>query len=330
MIKKKLFYKIVPLILNGYRLDKFLQSQLTDLSRTKLQNLIRDGNVSINNKIIKESSKKIKKKDEIKVDFPPPKETYIKANKIPLDIIHEDNDIILINKSPGVVVHPGAGNYENTLVNGLLSHCQNQLSSVGGKLRPGIVHRIDKDTSGVIVVAKNDFAHIKLSKQFSSHTIKRTYEALVWGSLRPSKGIINENISRSIKNRQLMAVRKDLSKGKNAITNYKTLEIFKNLNLPKISLIECKLETGRTHQIRVHMNFKGNPILGDKSYGKSKKKFKNIDANIEKKINNFDRQALHAKSLGFIHPTKDKEVFFEAKRPKDFDILTKSLKKASI
>ena len=330
MIKKKLFYKIVPLILNGYRLDKFLQSQLTDLSRTKLQNLIRDGNVSINNKIIKESSKKIKKKDEIKVDFPPPKETYIKANKIPLDIIHEDNDIILINKSPGVVVHPGAGNYENTLVNGLLSHCQNQLSSVGGKLRPGIVHRIDKDTSGVIVVAKNDFAHIKLSKQFSSHTIKRTYEALVWGSLRPSKGIINENISRSIKNRQLMAVRKDLSKGKNAITNYKTLEIFKNLNLPKISLIECKLETGRTHQIRVHMNFKGNPILGDKSYGKSKKKFKNIDANIEKKINNFDRQALHAKSLGFIHPTKDKEVFFEAKRPKKFDMLIKSLKKASI
>mgnify|MGYP006099301445 FL=1 len=330
MIKKKLFYKIVPLISNGHRLDKFLQSQLSDLSRTKLQDLIRDGNVSINNKIIKESSKKIKEKDEVKVNFPPPKEIYIKANKIPLDIMYEDNDIILINKSPGVVVHPGAGNYENTLVNGLLSHCQNQLSSVGGKFRPGIVHRIDKDTSGVIVVAKNDFAHIKLSKQFSSHTIKRTYEALVWGSPKPSKGIINENISRSFKNRQLMAVRKDLSKGKNAITNYKTLEIFKNINLPKISLIECKLETGRTHQIRVHMNFKGNPILGDKSYGKSKKKFKDIDANIEKKINNFDRQALHAKHLGFIHPTKDKEVFFEAKRPKDFDILIKSLKKASI
>ena len=330
MIKKKLFYKIVPLISNGHRLDKFLQSQLSDLSRTKLQDLIRDGNVSINNKIIKESSKKIKEKDEVKVNFPPPKEIYIKANKIPLDIMYEDNDIILINKSPGVVVHPGAGNYENTLVNGLLSHCQNQLSSVGGKFRPGIVHRIDKDTSGVIVVAKNDFAHIKLSKQFSSHTIKRTYEALVWGSPKPSKGIINENISRSFKNRQLMAVRKDLSKGKNAITNYKTLEIFKNINLPKISLIECKLETGRTHQIRVHMNFKGNPILGDKSYGKSKKKFKDIDANIEKKINNFDRQALHAKHLGFIHPTQDKEVFFEAKRPKDFDILIKSLKKASI
>ena len=330
MIKKKLFYKIVPLISNGHRLDKFLQSQLSDLSRTKLQDLIRDGNVSINNKIIKESSKKIKEKDEVKVNFPPPKEIYIKANKIPLDIMYEDNDIILINKSPGVVVHPGAGNYENTLVNGLLSHCQNQLSSVGGKFRPGIVHRIDKDTSGVIVVAKNDFAHIKLSKQFSSHTIKRTYEALVWGSPKPSKGIINENISRSFKNRQLMAVRKDLSKGKNAITNYKTLEVFKNLNLPKISLIECKLETGRTHQIRVHMNFKGNPILGDKSYGKSKKKFKDIDANIEKKINSFDRQALHAKHLGFIHPTKDKEVFFEAKRPKDFDILIKSLKKASI
>jgi 23S rRNA pseudouridine1911/1915/1917 synthase len=157
MRKKKLFYKIVPLISNGHRLDKFLQSQLSDLSRTKLQDLIRDGNVSINNKIIKESSKKIKEKDEVKVNFPPPKEIYIKANKIPLDIMYEDNDIILINKSPGVVVHPGAGNYENTLVNGLLSHCQNQLSSVGGKFRPGIVHRIDKDTSGVIVVAKTHF-----------------------------------------------------------------------------------------------------------------------------------------------------------------------------
>jgi 23S rRNA pseudouridine1911/1915/1917 synthase len=205
---------------------------------------------------------------------------------------------------------------------------QNNLSSVGGKLRPGIVHRIDKDTSGVIVVAKNDNAHINLSKQFSDHTIKRTYEALVWGSLKPQSGKINERISRSVKNRQLMAVRKE--KGKKAITNYKTLEIFQNLNLPKVSLIECRLETGRTHQIRVHMNFKGNPILGDKSYGKSKRKFKKINANIEKKINNFNRQALHAKSLGFVHPKTGKEIFFEAERPKDFDTLIKSLKKASI
>ena len=247
-----------------------------------------------------------------------------------LNILYEDNDIIVINKSHGVVVHPGAGNQERTIVNGLLFHCKNKLSSVGGKLRPGIVHRIDKDTSGVIVVAKNDAAHINLSEQFSNHTIKRTYEAIVWGSLKPSSGIINENISRSVKNRQLMTVRKDKNKGKKAITNYKTLKIFENVNLPKISFIECKLETGRTHQIRVHMNFKGNPILGDKSYGKTKKKFKKINPNIEKKINNFNRQALHAKSLGFFHPKTEKEIFFEAARPKDFEELIKSLKKASI
>ena len=245
-----------------------------------------------------------------------------------MDILHEDNDIVIINKSPGVVIHPGAGNYEKTIVNGLLFKYKNNLSSIGGRLRPGIVHRIDKDTSGVIVVAKNDNAHIDLSKQFSNHKINRTYEALVWGSLKPQSGKINERISRSVKNRQLMAVRKE--KGKIAITNYKTLEIFQNSNLPKISLIECKLETGRTHQIRVHMNFKGNPILGDKSYGKSKRKFKNIDINIEKKINNFNRQALHAKSLGFVQPRTEKEIFFEAERPKDFDALIKNLKKASI
>ena len=177
-------------------------------------------------------------------------------------------------------------------------------------------------------MAKNDLTHINLSKQFSDHSIKRIYEAVVWGSLRPVNGKINENISRSIKNRQLMAVRKN--KGKKAITNYKTIEIFQNSNLPKISLIECKLETGRTHQIRVHMNFKGNPILGDKSYGKVKKKFKDIDLGIERKINNFNRQALHAKSLGFIHPRTGKELFFEAGRPKDFDALIKNLKKSSI
>ena len=327
-MKKSIFNTIVPLNCHGYRIDKFLQSQINELSRTRLQALIRDGQVELNNIIINSTSKKIKEEDQIKVNFPPSKETLIKPNKISLDILYDDNDIIVINKSPGVVVHPGAGNYEETIVNGLLFKYKNNLSSVGGKLRPGIVHRIDKDTSGVIVVAKNDIAHINLSEQFSNHTIKRVYEALVWGSLKPQNGKIREKISRSVKNRQLMAVRKE--KGKISITNYKTLKIFQNLNIPKISLIECKLETGRTHQIRVHMNFKGNPILGDKSYGKSKKKFKEIDPKIEKKINNFNRQALHAKSLGFIHPTTKKEIFFEARRPKDFDNLIKCLIKASI
>ena len=312
---------------SGYRLDKFLQTKINTFSRTRIQSLINEGHVQLNEIVIKNSSKKIKENDQIIINFPPSKETKIKANEIPLNILFEDNDIVVINKSPGVVIHPGAGNYENTIVNGLLFKYKNNLSSVGGKLRPGIVHRIDKDTSGVIVIAKNDHAHNDLSKQFKNHTIKRLYEALIWGSLKPQKGKIVEKISRSYRNRQLMSVKKE--KGKISITNYNTIKIFNNLNLPKISLIECKLETGRTHQIRVHMNFKGNPILGDKSYGKTKKKFKKIDRTIEKEINNFNRQALHAKSLGFIHPTTKKEIFFEAKRPKDFDTLVKNLNKAS-
>ena len=327
-MKKDISNIIVPINYDGYRIDKFLQSKIKDLSRTRIQTLIRNSHVKLNNIIIINSSKKIKKDDKIIISFPPPEETSIKPNKISLDVLYDDSDVIVINKSPGVVIHPGAGNYEKTIVNGLLFKYKDKLSSVGGKLRPGIVHRIDKDTSGVIVVAKNDLAHITLSQQFKNHTIKRTYEALVWGSLKPQSGRIAERISRSVKNRQLMAVRKE--KGKISITNYKTLKIFQNLDLPKISLVECRLETGRTHQIRVHMNFKGNSILGDKSYGKLKKKFKKINSNIEKKINNFNRQALHAKSLGFIHPTTKKEIFFEAKRPKDFDTLIKTLDKASL
>ncbi len=327
-MKKNIFNIIVPLEFDGFRIDKLIQLQIKNSSRTKIQSLIYDNQVKLNDNIINNSSKKVKKNDEIEINFPPPKETIIAANKIPLNILYDDEDIIVINKHPGIVVHPGAGNYDNTIVNGLLYKYKNKLSSVGGKLRPGIVHRIDKDTSGVIVVAKNDNAHINLSKQFSNHSIKRVYEALIWGALKPQSGKISEKISRSTKNRQLMAVKKE--KGKMAITNYKTIKIFQNSNLPKISLIECSLETGRTHQIRVHMNFKGNPILGDKSYGRAKRKYKKIDKELEKKINSFNRQALHAKDLGFIHPTTKKEIFFKAKRPKDFESLLKTLNKLSI
>jgi len=327
-MKEKILYLDVSIDFNKSRIDKFLQSQFDKMSRTRLQNFIREGYVKLNNFKVNDSSKKIKAGDIIEIKFASPKETQIKPQKMLLDILYDDNDIVVINKPAGMVVHPGAGNHEKTLVNGLLFHYKKKLSSIGGKLRPGIVHRIDKDTSGILVVAKNDNAHISLSKQFSDHTIKRTYEAIVWGALKPSSGTINENISRSIKNRQLMAVSKN--KGKKAVTNYKTLDIYRNLNLPKISLVECKLKTGRTHQIRVHMNFKGNPILGDKSYGRSKKKFKIINMEIEKEINSLNRQALHAKSLGFIHPVTNVEMFFESKRPKDFDTLVKSLKKASI
>ena len=327
-MKKNTYNVIVSPDFDKYRIDKFLQFKLKGFSRTRLQTLIKEKQVKLNSILIIDSSKKIKKGDEIQINFPEPKETHIEPSNIPLDILHADDDLIVINKSPGVVVHPGAGNYKETIVNALLFKYKNNLSSIGGKLRPGIVHRIDKDTSGVIVVAKNDESHISLSEQFSNHSIGRVYEALVWGSLKPRSGQINEKISRSYKNRQLMAVTKE--KGKNAVTNYKTIKIFQNINLPKISFIECRLETGRTHQIRVHMSYKGNPILGDKFYGKSKKKFKKIDKKIEKQINSFNRQALHAKSLEFLHPKTKKKIFFEAKRPKDFDLLIKSLKKASL
>ena len=327
-MKKNTYNIIVSPDFDKGRIDKFLQFKLKKFSRTRLQALIREGQVKLNNNSIVDSSKKIKKDDEIQINFPEPKETHIEANNIPLDVLYNDDDLIVVNKSPGIVVHPGAGNYKETIVNALLFKYKNNLSSIGGKLRPGIVHRIDKDTSGVIVIAKNDEAHICLSEQFSKHSIGRVYETLVWGALKPQSGRINEKISRSYKNRQLMTVTKE--KGKNAITNYKTIKIFKNTNLPKISFVECRLETGRTHQIRVHMNYKGNPILGDKFYGKSKKKFKKIDKKIEKEINNFNRQALHAKSLEFLHPKTKKKIFFEARRPKDFDDLIKSLKKASL
>ena len=311
----------------GIRIDIFLQSQIKNLSRTRIKKIIIEGCVKINDRIIEEPAKKIKEKDRIKIKFPIAKESKILPQKINIDVLYEDNDIILINKQPGLVIHPGAGNYDKTLVNALLYFYKDRLSIIGGKLRPGIVHRIDKDTSGVIVVAKNDNAHISLSKQFSDHSIYRKYETLIWGALRPRNGKIAMPISRSKKNRQLMSVNK--FSGKKAVTNYKTIEIYENKNVPKISLVECKLETGRTHQIRVHMSFKGNAILGDKSYGKIKKNFKNIDLNLEKKIINFNRQALHAKSLGLIHPKTGRKIFFDAPRPNDFEELIKTLKKSS-
>jgi len=310
-----------------FRLDIFLHSQIKNLSRTRIKKIIIEGFVKINYKVVKEPSKKIKEKDRIEIQIPIAKESKILPQKIKIDILYEDADIALINKPPGLVIHPGAGNRDKTLVNGLLYFYKNNLSAVGGKLRPGIVHRIDKDTSGVIVIAKNDNAHIKLSNQFSNHSINRKYEALVWGVLRPQNGKIIMPISRSRKNRQLMSVNK--FSGKKAITNYKTIKIYENKNVPKISHIECQLETGRTHQIRVHMAYKGNAVLGDRSYGKTKKKFKNINFDLEKKITAFNRQALHAKSLELIHPKTSDKIFIEAPRPADFNDLIKMLKKSS-
>ncbi len=247
--------KIIKLIVDeknsSKRLDTFISSKITDISRTRIKNLILEGFVTINNKINHEPSKKINSKESLLVVIPQPKKTNITPYNYNLDIAFEDKDIIIINKPAGLVVHPGAGNTENTLVNALVNYCEGNLSSIGGELRPGIVHRLDKDTSGLLVVAKNDIAHINLSKQFNDHTIKRKYEALVWGTLKPQKGTIKSYITRSNRNRQLMET--SYTKGKSAITNYKTLEIFQNDKTPTFSLVECKLDTGRTHQIRVHM-----------------------------------------------------------------------------
>ena len=309
------------------RLDIFISSKITDISRTRIKNLILDGSVKINNKINYEPSKKINLKDNISIEIPPPKKTNIRPYDYNLEILFEDNDIIIINKPAGLVVHPGAGNTENTLVNALINYCKRSLSTIGGELRPGIVHRLDKGTSGLLVIAKNDNAHINLSKQFSNHTINRKYETLVWGTLRPQIGTIESYITRSNRNRQLMTASD--TKGKSAVTNYKTLEIFQNNKIPTMSLIECKLGTGRTHQIRVHMSHKGNSIVGDKLYKKKNKKFKKIDIELNSLLKNIDRQFLHAKFLAFVHPLNNKKVHFEVPLPDDLLRLVKKLRNLS-
>ncbi len=228
----------------------------------------------------------------------------------------EDKDFLIINKPKGMVVHPGAGNYKNTLVNALIYKYKKELSDINGSLRPGIVHRIDKETSGLLVVAKNNLSHSNLGKQFSNHSIKRKYQCLAWGVIRPLNGCIETLISRNKKNRQLMTV-SDIN-GKKAITNYKTIKVFNIVDIPKISLIECELKTGRTHQIRVHLKYKGTSLLGDKQYGKRNIKFKKINKEFFNKLSNLNGQALHAQTLGFIHPTKKKWVSFKSKLPTDF------------
>ena len=309
------------------RLDLYLAKNLENLSRTQIKKIIMAGHLKINDQTITEPSKKISIGDSILLEIANIKKDKIFPQKMGFEIIHEDEDIVLINKPPGLVVHPGAGNLDHTLVNGLLYLFKNNLSDLGGDIRPGIVHRIDKDTSGVIVVAKNNYCHSKLSSQFEKHTIKRKYEALIWGVLRPLNGKIQNKIGRSNYNRQKMAVR--INKGKKAITNYKTIKVFQNKNVPTISLVELILETGRTHQIRVQMAHKGNPVLGDKIYGGQKLKFKNIDLELEKKIKSFNRQALHAQYLEFFHPKNGNIVKYQANQPEDFKNLIDILKKLS-
>ena len=310
---------------NNQRVDTFIKNKEQSLSRTRIKNLILKKNLKLNSQILISPSKKVSTGDQLSLEIPEPKLASLKPYKFKLDIIYEDKDIIIINKPAGIVIHPGAGNYDNTIVNALMNYCGGNLSNIGDELRPGIVHRIDKDTSGLIVIAKNNFAHENLSIQFNKHSIKRVYQLLIWGKLRPRTGTIKTLIKRSTKNRQLMEV--GSTKGKIAITNYKTLEVFENNKTPTLSLVECKLETGRTHQIRVHMSYKGNNILGDKKYKKKFKKFKNIDPELEKLILNLDRQFLHAKTLGFTHPVNGKEIEFSSFLPQELENILKMLRK---
>jgi 23S rRNA pseudouridine1911/1915/1917 synthase len=300
------------------RLDIVLVKFLPNLSRSNLKKIIELKQVKVNNFTVESSSKKLKENDNIEIDLIPKDE---------IKILPANNDILIVNKPAGMVVHPGAGNHNDTLVNALIYKYKKKLSNVNGNIRPGIVHRIDKETSGLLVVAKNNKAHSSLGKQFSDHTIKRTYQGLCWGILRPLNGRIDTLIGRSRKNRQLMSVT-EIS-GKKAVTNYSTIKVFEIKDIPKISFIECELETGKTHQIRVHMAYKGCSLLGDQQYGKKNIKFKKINEDFENKLKILNRQALHAKSLGFIHPTTKKFVNFESKLPQDFKKILDLLNKLS-
>ena len=312
---------------NGSRLDIFLSKKIDHLTRSNIKKIIDSNQVKINKIIINSSSKKIKLTDVVEIEFFIKSLDKLLPSKIKLDIHFEDKDILIVNKPKGMVVHPGAGNYQDTLANALIYKYKNNLSNTNGELRPGIVHRIDKETSGLLVVAKNNLSHSKLGKQFSDHSIKRKYICLAWGVVRPLKGRIVTLISRNKRNRQLMMV-SDIN-GKKAITNYKTLKVFNIKDIPRISLIECELETGRTHQIRVHMKYKGTSLIGDNQYGKKNIKFKKVNENFLKILSSFSGQALHAKSLGFIHPTKNKWTDFEAKLPSDFEKMLSLLTKLS-
>ncbi len=311
----------------GQRVDVFINKKESSFSRTRVKNLILKQYLKINKLINIDPSKKLRLGDIIELEIPSPKKTSLKPFNYKLNIIFEDKDLLIIDKSAGISIHPGPGNYDNTIVNALINYCGNDLSNIGDELRPGIVHRIDMDTSGLVVVAKNNLSHENLSIQFKNHTIKRTYQALIWGKLRPQSGKIETLITRSNKNRQLMEI--GFKKGKKAITNYKTLEIFEGKNIPNLSLVECKLETGRTHQIRVHMSYKGNNIIGDKKYKKKYKKIKNINPELEKMILKLNRQFLHAKSLGFIHPRSNKELEFNSFLPQDLKKILEKLRKLS-
>ena len=293
----------------GIRIDKYLAESLPDISRSYLQKLFRDGEIRMNGKAVKASAKTLAGA-EIVFAIPEPEEPEILPEDIPLDILYEDDDVILINKPKDMVVHPAAGHYTGTLVNGLMYHCREGLSGINGVLRPGIVHRIDKDTTGVLVVCKNDRAHNGLAEQLAEHSITRKYRAIVCGNLKEDEGTVDAPLGRHPQDRKKMAIVR--SGGKRAVTHYRVLERF-----GKYTYIECQLETGRTHQIRVHMASLGHPLLGDEVYGRGKSPFK------------LEGQTLHAMVLGFIHPTTGEYMEFQAPLPEYFEKLLEKLRKMS-
>ena len=290
----------------GQRIDKYLSTMIDGKSRSFVQGLIDEKKVKANSKVVK-SNYKLKKGDIIEVEVPEPVELNVSAEEMDLDIVYEDEDVLVVNKEKGIVVHPAPGNYTGTLVNGILHHCSD-LSGINGVIRPGIVHRIDKDTSGILVIAKNDEAHNDLAAQFKEHSIKREYYALVEGKFSNINGTVNKPISRDKKERIKMAINSD---GKRAVTHYEVLEQYDK----GVSLVKCTLETGRTHQIRVHMASIGHPLVGDLVYGYKRQKF------------NIEGQALHAKTLGFIHPRAKEYMEFTSELPHYFKELLEKLRK---
>lgn len=293
----------------GIRLDKAISIKDKDLSRVAVQRLIDEENILVNGKKTK-SSYKLNKDDYVTIIKEEPKETEIKAQEIPLNIVYEDNDILVVNKQKGLVVHPGNGNPDGTLVNAIMNHCKDSLSGIGGEIRPGIVHRLDKDTSGILIIAKNDKSHINISEQIKNHEVKKTYIALVRGIVKENMATIDMPIARSNKDRTKMAVSKN---GKNAITHIKVLERFKGF-----TLLEVNIETGRTHQIRVHLSEIGYPVVGDYIYSNGKNPF------------NVAGQMLHSMRIEFKHPTTNKQMKLEAKLPEYFEEVLISLRKESI
>ncbi|RYE06395.1 MAG: RluA family pseudouridine synthase [Rickettsiaceae bacterium] len=303
------------------RLDKSICSLLPNISRSLVQKSIKNNHVSINRVIISDCAYKIKQGDVVEIQIIEPLATeHMCATEMALEIVFEDDDILVINKPSGLTVHPGAGNYQDTLANALLYYSKS-LSDIGGHFRPGIIHRLDKDTSGLIIVAKNNEAHVNIAAQIEKRDLIRKYKALVWGMINPANGTIQYNLGRDKKLRQKMSVLN--FGGKIAITQYTTKEIFLG---GLISLIECKLQTGRTHQIRVHLNHIGHSVLGDQTYGNNNRKLMNIKADVKPYLLNLKRQALHSYYLGFVHPKNGSFLELEAKLPEDMQTIIDNLK----